>query len=346
MDSLTIGIDLGDKNHEVCVLDQEGNVVKRFSVGNTKKQLRKAFPKYKDALVAIETGTHSPWISRELEDIGCNVLVGNARKLRMIWSQSHKTDPGDAEMLARIARFDKALLYPIHHRSQQAQIDLEVIKARDLLVSTRTDMVNHVRSIVKSHGERLPKCSSECFHIKAKAAMPEFLNLVMAPLLEHIASLTTLIKDYDQKIEHLAINDYPETKCLVQVKGVGLLTALAFVLIIESADRFQKSRSVGPHIGLVPRKDQSGQIDKHLRITKEGHKYLRRLLVGCSHYILGPFGPDSDLRRFGERKIIPGNPISKRKATVAVARKLSVLLHSLWSTGEVYEPLRNSTKAA
>ncbi len=346
MNSLTIGIDLGDKKHEVCVLDQEGNIVERFSVGNTKKQLRKVFPKYKEALVAIETGTHSPWVSRELEDIGCKVLVGNARKLRMIWGQSHKTDTGDAEMLARIARFDKALLYPIHHRSQQAQVDLSIIKARDLLVSTRTDTVNHIRSIVKSHGERLPSCSSESFHKKAKAAMPDYLNEALLPLLDQIAFLTDLIKDYDKKIEHLSEVNYPETKCLRQVKGVGLLTALAFVLIIESADRFEKSRSVGPHIGLVPKKDQSGEIDKHLRITKEGNKYLRRLLVGSSQYILGPFGPDCDLRRFGERKIIPGNRITKRKATVAVARKLSVLLHSLWSTGEVYEPLRNSKKVA
>ncbi len=346
MKSLTIGIDLGDKKHEACVLDQEGVIVERFSVGNTKKQLRKVFPKYKGALVAIETGTHSPWISRELEDIGCKVLVGNARKLRMIWGQSHKTDPGDAEMLARIARFDRELLYPIHHRSQKAQIDLEVIKARDLLVSTRTDMVNHIRSIVKSHGERLPSCSAESFHKKAKLAMPDFLNEVISPLLEHMASLTALIKDYDKKIEVLATTVYPETQCLLQIKGVGMLTALAFILILESADRFKKSRSVGPHIGLVPKKDQSGEIDKHLRITKEGNKYLRRLLVGSSQYILGPFGPDCDLRRFGERKILPGSRISKRKATVAVARKLSVLLHSLWSTGEVYEPLRNSKKVA
>jgi len=346
MNNVTIGMDLGDKNHEVCVLDQKGHLIDRFVVGNTRKQLKKIFQPYAGALVAMENGTHSPWISRDLKALGCKVLVGNARKLRMIWARSQKTDVKDAEMLARIARFDRQLLYPIYHRSQQAQIDLEQIKARDLLVRLRTDLINHVRSTVKALGERLPACSANCFGERAQTSMPDSLRTALMPLVEQIASLTQQIRGYKCKIEQLALTVYPETACLRQIQGVGLITSLAFILTLESPDRFEKSRAVGPHLGLTPRQDQSGSCNKQLRISKEGDVYLRRLLVSCAQYILGRYGQDSDLRRYGERLIARGGRGAKRKAVVAVARKLAVLLHRLWSTGEVYQPLYNARKIA
>ena len=211
MTNVTIGMDLGDKNHEVCVLDQKGHLMKRFAIGNTRKQLQNFFQPYAGALVAMENGTHSPWISRELEALGCKVLVGNARKLRMIWARSQKTDVKDAEMLARIARFDQQLLYPIRHRSQQAQTDLEQIKARDLLVRLRTDLINHVRSTVKAVGERLPACGADCFYKRARTSMPDCLRTALMPLVEQIASLTQQIRGYERKIEQLALTVYPET---------------------------------------------------------------------------------------------------------------------------------------
>lgn len=346
MTSVTVGMDLGDKNHVVCVLDYEGNVVDRFSVGNTRKQLKKVFPQYQGALVAMETGTHSPWISRDLEAMGCRVLVGNARKLRAIWSSSQKTDDRDAEMLARIARFDRHLLHPIRHRSEQSQVDLEQIKARDLLVGLRTDAINHIRGVVKSMGERLPSCSADVFHKRATLALPDILRTALMPVIDQIASLTEHIRHYDRSLEQLAREAYPETACLRQIQGVGVLTSLAYILTLDSADRFDKSRAVGPHLGLTPRKDQSGATDKQLRISKQGDVYLRRLLVSCSHYILGRYGHDSDLRRYGERLTARGGRAAKRKAVVAVARKLAVLLHRLWATGEVYQPLHNAQLAA
>lgn len=346
MTSVTIGMDLGDKNHEVCVLDQDGQVIDRFTVGNTRTQLRKVFPQYQGARVAIETGTHSPWVSRDLESLGCRVLVGNSRKLRVIWARSQKTDVKDAEMLARIARFDPQLLHPIRHRSEQKQIDLERIKARDLLVGLRTDAINHVRGAVKSIGERFPSCNADAFHKRARVFLPDALRTVLMPVIDQIASLTEQIRHYDRELERLACEVYPETACLRQVQGVGVLTSLAFVLTLESPDRFDKSRAVGPHLGLTPRKDQSGATDKQLRISKEGDVYLRRLLVSCAHYILGRFGQDSDLRRYGERLTARGGRAAKRKAVVAVARKLAVLLHRLWATGEMYQSLYNAQRAA
>ena len=272
--SVTIGMDLGDENHEVCVLNDEGIVVDRFSVKNTREHLCKAFKHFLSPTIAIETGTHSPWISRALAAMGAKVLVGNARKLRAIWAQSQKTDDRDAEMLARIARFDERLLYPIHHRREQSQIDLEAIKARDVLVSARTSMINHIRGAVKSLGERLPKCSAECFHQRAEAFMPEKLKPVLKPLIDQLSSITAQIRLYEKQIEQLATVNYPETTCLRQIHGVGVLTSLTFILTLESADRFDVSRSVGSFLGLIPRHDQSGQSDKRLRITKEGNAFL------------------------------------------------------------------------
>lgn len=346
MTNVTIGIDLGDQNHEVCVLNCDGEIVERFSVKNTRTQLRKELQRFEDAVIAIETGTHSPWVSRELSGMGAKVLVGNARKLRAIWARSQKTDVKDAEMLARMARFDERLLYPIQHRSEQAQVDLEMIKARDALVKVRTDLINHVRGVVKSLGERLPMCSSDCFHKRARQHMPEALRVTLAPIVDQIEMLTEQIKAYDKQIEELCKTSYPETQCLRQIQGVGALTALTFVLTLESWDRFETSRSVGPYLGLTPRCDQSGKSDKQLGISKEGNVHLRRLLVNCSNYILGHYGQDSDLRRYGQKLAARGGKAAKRKATVAVARKLAVLMHRLWSTGETYQPLYNAKKAS
>ena len=342
MTNVTIGMDLGDKNHEVCVLDQEGQIMDRYSVGNTRDQLQKMFKRYPGACVAIETGTHSPWISRDLETLGCRVLVGNSRKLKAIWASSQKTDGNDAEMLARIARFDPKLLYPIHHRNEKAQVDLEQIKARDVLVSMRTKLINHVRCVVKSLGERLPSCSSDYFHKRAIEHLPSSLRPALMPLIEQIASTTEQIRCYERQIEALAKSDYPETMVLRQVQGVGVITSLSFVLTLESPERFDRSRAVGPFLGFTPRRDQSGSMDKQLRISKQGDGYLRRLLVSCAQYIMGRYGQDSDLRRYGMRLLARGGRAAKKKAVVAVARKLAVLLHRLWSTGERYQPLYNA----
>jgi transposase len=157
-----------------------------------------------------------------------------------------------------------------------------------------------------------------------------------------IGSLTERVRQYDRKLEAVSKEHYPETELLRQVEGVGPLTALTFVLTLEDPYRFEKSRSVGAYLGLVPARDQSGDRDPQKRISKEGDQRLRKLLVSGAHYILGPFGSDSDLRRHGEKIASRGGKNAKNQAVVAVARKLSVLLHSLWISAEVYEPLRNT----
>jgi len=337
----TLGVDLGDKQSAVCVIDGSGEIVQSLKISTTMKAFRKFFGNYSGDLIAIENGTHSPWVSRLLQGMDCRVLVGNARKLPSIWRNPIKTDFRDAEMLARIARFDPKLLYPIVHRDEQAQADLAIIKARDMLIQSRSELVNHVRGAVKSMGGRIPACNADSMHKKAVDHIPEILKPALLPVIEQLEKLTKAIKEYDHQIEDLSKEKYVETKVLRQVNGVGPITALAFILTLEDPARFRKSREVGPVLGLVPRKDQSGEIDKQLRITKCGNIYLRQLLVNCAHYILGPFGPDCELKRFGERLSQRGGKIAKKRAIIAVARKLAVLLHRLWVTGEVYEPFYN-----
>jgi transposase len=341
MSTVTIGMDLGDKKIQICVLDARGRKVREGSVTNTAAALRKYFQRYAGAVVAMETGTHSPWISRLLASLGCQVLIGNSRKLRMIWNNPRKSDLRDAEMLARIARFDPELLCPVHHRSEQAHADLELVKARDVMVRTRSTLINHVRGVVKAFGVRIPRCSAESLPLRALPCLPEIIRPALVPVLETIQRLTEQIRDYDRRVAIVSREQYPETQGLQQITGVGSLTALAFVLTLEEPQRFEKSRSVGAYLGLTPKRDQSGETDKQLRITKAGNKYLRQLLVTCAHYILGPFGPDCDLRRYGLRIAARGGKNAKKRAAVAVARKLSVLLHRLWKTGAVYEPLRS-----
>ena len=180
------------------------------------------------------------------------------------------------------------------------------------------------------------------FHKRAKEHIPEALRPALGPVLETIGSLTRRIREYDRQLEAISTQTYPETGLLRQVEGIGPLTALTFVLTLEDPYRFERSRSVGAYLGLVPATDRSGDRDPQRRISKEGDEMLRKLLVSGAHYVLGPFGSDSDLRRHGEKIASRGGKNSKKRAAVAVARKLSVLLHSLWMSGEVYEPLRNA----
>ena len=204
--------------------------------------------------------------------------------------------------------------------------------------------MNHVRGAVKSTGARLPKCSTAHVHQLPLAEFPEAMRPALAPLLIALAAITAQIQEYERKIESLCRDRYIETALLMQVSGVGPVTALCFLLTLETPDRFKQSRVVGAYVGLTPRQHSSGERDPELPITKAGDRMLRTLLIQCAHYILGPFGPDSDLRRFGQRLLQRGGKTGKKKAITAVARKLAVLLHRLWYTGEDYEALRGTKR--
>jgi transposase len=337
-----IGIDLGDKRSQYCFLDEAGEVIVEGNLATTTAEFEAYFSEVARSRIALEVGTHSPWVSALLEGLGHEVYVANPRKMESIRKSKRKNDRADARTLARNARSDIRLLYPIRHRGVEARQDLVLLRARDAVVSARTKLINSLRGLVKSVGGRLPACSSHSFHKTEVEKIPEAIRGTLQPMLEEIESLTKLIDDYDKRVSAMAGKKYPETGVLQQVKGVGDLTALAYVLTLEKAERFEKSRDVGPYIGLVPKQYDSGDSEPQLRITKTGDRMLRRLLVGSAQYILGPFGQDCDLRRHGLKLAARGGKNAKKRAVVAIARKLGVLLHSLWRSGEAYEPLRQA----
>jgi len=339
---IVIGMDLGDKTSRYCALDKRGEVVQEGSVATTKKGLEQIFGSRKRCRIALEVGTHSPWVSRLLSGLGHEVIVANARQVQLIGASTRKNDRMDARLLARLARVDPGLLRPIRHRGEQAQADLMRIRIRATLVEARTGLVNAARGFAKAMGERLPACDTDTLGVAKLEGLPVELQESLQPLLEQIEALTERIKKLESNIEQIARTRYPETQLLRQVSGVGTLIALTFVLTVEDRERFQKSRDVGCYVGLRPKQSESGESQPQLRISKEGDRYLRTLLVQGAHVILKRRGPDTDLKRWGLKLAERGGKNAKKRAIVAVARKLAVLLHRLWVTGEVYEPLRNS----
>jgi transposase len=337
---ITIGLDVSDRFTEAYALDEHGEWVESWRMPTKQGALREGLSRYPGARVVLEVGCHSPWISRQLKADGFEVIVANPRRVRLIAESDKKSDRFDAEQLARLGRLDPSLLSPIVHRGERAQRDRVLLLARDGLVRARTQLINQVRGFAKSLGSRLPSSSSEAFPKRARRAVSEDLFPGLPTMLAMIEQLTQEIRSMDREVERLCQERYQETGVLRQIPGVGPLTALAFVLTLEDPNRFAKSRDVGAYLGLRPRHRNSGGQRPQLRITKAGDAMVRRLLVTAAHYVLGPFGPDTDLRRFGLRLAERGGKAAKKRAAVAVARKLAVVLHRLWITGEVYQALR------
>lgn len=345
--ALTIGLDLGDEWAHFCGLDASKNKVLEGRVAMTDKALRKQFPKSRPARIALEAGAQSAWVYRLLKALGHEVIVAQPRKLRLIYCNDKKCDRVDAQQLATFARMDPTVLHPIELRDLKTQADLATVQARHVLVATRTKHINHVRGVCKSFGVRLPSCSTESFHRKVEKLIPPSLQEALNPMLQMLGHLTESIAGYDNVMEtHCKVKYREATGAMQQVAGIGPVVSLSFALKVGDRDRFKKSRLVGAWVGLRPRLDQSGETNRQLGITKAGDAALRRLLIQAAHYNLGPFGPDSDLRRWGLKIAERGGARAKKIAVVAVARKLAVLMHRLWITGEEYEPLRQAKRRA
>jgi transposase len=335
---LTVGIDVGDQWSHYCMLSDEGSVIEEGRMRTTVSAVAKRFEDIPALRIAIENGTHSIWINEQLCKYGHEVIVANVRELHAICRNDRKSDRVDAEKLARFARLDPNVLRPITHRSVALQESLTLVRARDVLVRARTSLINAARGLAKPCGFRLPSCATKSFHKRCLALLPDGLKPALKPLIDQIAQMSEQIQTFDKEIEKMADETLPETQALVQVFGVGTLTAVTFVVTVGDKHRFSHSRDVGSYLGLRPRRDQSGNHDPQLGITKAGNKYLRNLLVECANHILGPFGRDSALRRCGLHLMARGGKNARKKALVAVARKLAVLLHKLWVTQEPYSP--------
>ena len=337
---LTIGLDLGDRQSRYCILDEAGEVVSEDQLPTTKTGLDWLFAKMPASRIALEVGTHSPWVSRQLAGYGHEVIVANPHKVKLISQSIRKNDRMDARQLARLARVDPQLLAPIRHRGEQAQADLAVIRGRAELVEARTGLINCARGLVKPMGERLKQCDADYVGEALGEGLSERTQAAIKPLLKGIEAMSEQIRVYDEQIREIA-KRYPHIELLTQIYGVGTLIALTFVLTIEDAERFAHSRDVGPFLGLQPKQRDSGERQLQLGITKAGDRLLRSLLVQAAHCMLRKGAPDSDLQAWGLSKAEKGGKNGKRRALVGMARKLAVLLHRLWVTGEVYDPLYN-----
>jgi transposase len=326
-------------------LNEAGGKASEDQLPTTKAGLDSMFAKMAPCRIALEVGTHSPWVSRQLAAMGHEVIVANPRKVRLITQSVKKNDRMDAEQLARLARVDPQLLAPIRHRGPEAQGDLAVIRARAELVDCRTALINTARGLAKPMGERLKSCDADYVKESLADGLNEATQNAIRPLLKSVEEITRQIGVYDKKIQEIE-KRYPETKVLKQVHGVGTLIGLTFILTLEDAERFEHSRDVGPYLGLTRKLRDSGESQPELGISKAGDMLLRRLLVQAAHCILRDGAPDSDLRAWGLTKVQAGagkkgSKRRKKKAAVAVARKLAVLLHRLWVTGEVYDAQYN-----
>ena len=340
----TVGLDLGDLNSNACMLNRAGIEVGEFLMGTTPEGFEQFFRELPaGSLIVLEVGTHSPWASRLLRELGFTVRVVNARKIS---KRRIKTDRRDARMLARKGYEESADLVEVHHRGEQQQKDLLVVQARATLVGTRTDLINVARGTVKGFGYRLEAMDTDNVTSAMADDLPVDIAGPIKALLRTVESINLELELLDDEIKQL-IKQYPATKEMMKIRSVGEVTALTFVLTIGDAERFSSSRTVGVAVGLTPNKDQSGQNDPQLGISKAGNEYMRGLLVQCAQLTLSKRGGDSDIRRWGlklQGKGTDGH--QKKRAVVAVARKLAVLMHKLWSSGAAYDPFYYSEQEA
>ncbi len=338
----TIGIDLGDKTHHFSIINAKGVIEKRGTFANQREAMTEFCDQWKGARVIIECGAQSAWISHFLADAAMEVVVANPRNVKLISAGTKKTDRKDADLLARLGRVDIELLSPITHRSMNSQEDICYVRVRDTLVSERVALANSIRGHLKALGYPPPSSCVETIAKNCRAHLKGAPLRLVTPLCKVLDTLNTQIKALDKKIHALIIH-YPEATRLTEVYGVGPITAISFVLTIDDPHRFERNRDLGAFLGMVPKKDQSGEVDKKLGITKAGDKLLRRLLVGCAQTILKERAPESDLKDLGQRMIANGRENRKKQAVVAVARRLGITLLSLWESGQTYDPIRNLT---
>lgn len=339
-EKIYVGMDVSQKTFEVFVIQGEKCSQKTLKIANSKESISKFFSKLPvhDCVVILETGTHSHWMSELISSLGAEVIVADARKLRFIWGSENKSDARDAEMLARIGKFDRKLLYQTRPLTREEQEDLLLVKIRGALIKKRTAMVNEIRGWLRSIGEDDCGLTPENMSKEFYQRLSPKLKKMFAPYIKVLAQLHAQIRQYDKLLEKECAK-HPETKIMRQVNGVGPITALTFFLLVRDPKRFKDGRQLSAYFGLVPRRDQSGEIDKQLGITKAGNHLMRTTLVQAANYILGHFGEDCDLREFGLRICARGGTIARRKAKVAIARKLCSVLLTLWKNSDIsYDP--------
>ncbi len=334
------GLDLGDRHSPLCLLGLDGKIIERHRIRTNGKAFEKFFDVWGPMRVVFEAGTHSLWVFRLLQRLGHQPLMADTHHLALITQSMSKSDRRDAATLGELGLRLPQMMRAVTPCSLETQQHRTVPRARDGAVQARTKLSSQGRGLVKSFGARWPACDTAACAKKAAAAMPSDLKDTLGPLLLVIQHRSDEIRRYDKKIEQLGDEKYPHTLRMRSIRGVGPITALAFVLNLDNAvEKLESRRAAGPRRGLRPKQRGSGKRQPELSITKSGDALLRKLLLQCAQYVLGHHGAESRLRSWGWRLAARGGKAAKRKAVVAVARKLAILLHVLWKREVDFDPL-------
>jgi transposase len=336
------GIDLHSKSSEVAVINEAGKIEEQVRISTTESSLRRWFGGRKPMVICLEAGGQSAWAMRILTSLGHDVVVANPGRVRLIAEATLKNDKVDAITLARLVRADRQLLCPIIHRSAETQRQRGVLRVRRTLMNARTACLNASRGILRSFGYRTPGRKAERLAERlADASIPEEMVSVVAPLVQLALELDEKIAALDEAVETMG-HAYPEVALLRTVPGVGPLVALSFVLCIENPQRFARSRDLAGYLGLRPKMRESASTSHYGGITHQGDIEMRSLLVQAAHGLLRSRA-DSDLKRWANGL---AERIGKNKAVVALARKLAVVMHTMWVRGEPFRPFRKADDLA
>ena len=336
-----VGLDVSQKLTSICVVDDAGCRLWRGQCRSDPEAIKRTMRSRAgdDASIGIETGPMTPWLVHELRGRGLNIICLDARHASAaLKMQMNKTDQNDAEGLAQIMR--TGWYRPVHVKSLDAHRARALLGARAQLVGMTTRLSNHIRGVLKTFGLLPGAMRGVPFDRRVEALLAEREDLapIVQPMLMAWRQLREQIAVFDKAVCAL-VKSNPICRLLMSVPGIGVVSVLAYVSTVDDPERFSRSRSVGAHIGLTPRQYQSGEVDRSGRISRCGDTLARTLLYEAAVVILTQVKRASRLKDWAEA-------IAKRsgmaKARVALARKLSVILHSIWRSGE---PFRWSEQA-
>lgn len=336
-----VGLDVSQKTTVICIVDKDGRRKWRGQCLTNPEEICVTVRRHAgdDARMGIETGAMTPWLVHGLRKLGLDVICLDARHARAaLKMQINKNDQNDAEGLAQIVR--TGWYRSVHVKSFDSHRARAILGARNQLVGMTTRLSNHIRGILKTFGLLPGAMRGLPFDRKVEALVEgrSDVALIVRPMLVAWRQLREQVASFDKAIRVL-IKASPTCRLLMSVPGIGVLSALAYVSTVEDPARFAKARSVGAHLGLTPRQYQSGEMDRSGRISRCGDGLTRTLLYEAAGVILSRIKKPSSLSNWAcaiAKRSGPG------KARVALARKLAVILHSIWRSGE---PFRSSDQS-
>jgi transposase len=332
-----VGLDVSLRMTALCVVDESGGVIAEGKVASEPEALGGWLREHAPAArrIGMETGPLAVWLWNGLKERGLPVHVIDARHAKAgLTLQASKTDRNDARGLAQIMR--TGWFKEVQVKSTAAHLLRALLASRGMLVATRCALENQIRGLLKTFGLVLGKAGRRRFEVRLRellAAEPRLGRLV-TPLLEVRRSLVEQIQTYDRCLVAIA-RRHAVVRRLMSVPGVGAVTAVAFVAAIDDPSRFRRSRHVGAYFGLVPRRYQSGEVDRPGRISKAGDQLVRTLLYEAANALLTRSRQPSALKAWAEAIAARSG---RKKAKVALARRLAVMLHRLWRDGTAFVP--------